>query len=132
MLAEQKKSLMDKALENTGPGRNVILSQSLKSLNKLTKGKYRGQYSALECVLFASANSPKAAYAKEAAKFAELINNKWHRDKRIDQITKLPVHPSCDQQTKYWDDLSGKQLIPSLVHQARSEEMEEFRGQSRV
>lgn len=67
------KSLQDKLLENTPFGQKIIVNQSLKKLNEQTKGKYFGQYKALECVMFAANNPPHLAYEKEARTFAELL-----------------------------------------------------------
>lgn len=66
-------TLMDKFLENTSIGRGIVAKKSLQTLNEKTKGKYIGQYKALESVMFALQNPPAAAYDKEAQLFAELL-----------------------------------------------------------
>lgn len=71
--AAKRQSWMNFLIEKTPPGRHIIVSKTTKMLNDMTKGKYLGQYGALECVMFASANDKQAALDKEAKKFAELM-----------------------------------------------------------
>lgn len=66
-------SWMDWFLESTPVGRSLVVKKSLATLNEKTKGKYIGQYKALESVLFALQNPAPAAYDKEAKLFAELL-----------------------------------------------------------
>ncbi|MCB1076117.1 MAG: enoyl-CoA hydratase/isomerase family protein, partial [Simkania sp.] len=68
----KKKSFQDRLLEDTSIGRRIIANQSVKTLNKQTKGKYIASYKALECVLFAAGHAHKEALDFEAKKFAEL------------------------------------------------------------
>eukprot|EP00760_Papus_ankaliazontas_P001044 PhM_4_TR10363/c1_g1_i1/m.27448/K01782/fadJ; 3-hydroxyacyl-CoA dehydrogenase / enoyl-CoA hydratase / 3-hydroxybutyryl-CoA epimerase len=67
------KSIKDRILEETSFGRSMIAKESLKMLNKLTKGKYQGQYKALECVLFSASHAKSEAMDFESKKFAELM-----------------------------------------------------------
>lgn len=66
-------TLMDKFLERTPIGRGIVAKKSLTTLNEKTKGKYIGQYKALESVMFALQNPADKAYDKEAKLFAELL-----------------------------------------------------------
>ncbi|MCB1084282.1 MAG: hypothetical protein KDK61_08210, partial [Simkania sp.] len=68
----KKKSFQDRLLEDTSIGRRIIANQSVKTLNKQTKGKYIASYKDLECVLFAAGHAHKEALDFEAKKFAEL------------------------------------------------------------
>lgn len=67
------KSLLNRLLENNSLGRRVILKKSLDMLDQKTKGKYLGQYLALESVMYAAGHSADAAYKKEAQLFADLM-----------------------------------------------------------
>lgn len=66
-------ALLDKFLENTPIGRSIVAKKSIQTLNEKTKGKYLGQYKALESVMHAVTSSPTAAYEREAKLFAELL-----------------------------------------------------------
>lgn len=67
------KSLQDRLLEGTSIGRKLIHQQSMKSLNSKTKGKYIGQYKALECVLYSATHGKDASLANEAEQFSKLL-----------------------------------------------------------
>lgn len=71
--AASRKSLVQRLLEDNPIGRKIIVTKTLQMLNEQTKGKYLGQYGALECVMFAASNGEKAAYEMERKKFAELL-----------------------------------------------------------
>eukprot|EP01013_Petalomonas_cantuscygni_P015666 TRINITY_DN32545_c0_g1_i1.p1 TRINITY_DN32545_c0_g1~~TRINITY_DN32545_c0_g1_i1.p1 ORF type:complete len:954 (-),score=283.21 TRINITY_DN32545_c0_g1_i1:670-3438(-) len=56
----------------TSLGRTVVAQQSLKTLNKMTKGKYLGPYKALESILYAATHSEEEALRFEAMSFADV------------------------------------------------------------
>lgn len=68
------KSWMNWALEDTFLGRKIVIDQTLKMLNKNTKGKFLGHYRAFECIMNSTKSGyNQAAYDYEARKFAELM-----------------------------------------------------------
>merc|ERR1712000_291338 len=68
------KSWVNWALEDTPIGRKIVIDQTLKMLNKQTKGKYLGHYKAFECIMNSTKNGYNAAaYDYEAKKFSELM-----------------------------------------------------------
>ena len=71
--AAQRRTFQQKLLEGNPIGRRLIQQKTTEMLNGLTKGKYLGQYKALESVLFAAGNPRKAAFDREAKLFAELM-----------------------------------------------------------
>ncbi|KAG5502205.1 hypothetical protein GH5_05158 [Leishmania sp. Ghana 2012 LV757] len=66
-------SLMDRVLENTTFGRRKVADETIKMLNKKTKGKYIAQYKALECVMYSATHSNQQGFDKECRGFAELL-----------------------------------------------------------
>ncbi|KAK7194427.1 trifunctional enzyme alpha subunit, mitochondrial precursor-like protein [Novymonas esmeraldas] len=66
-------SLMDRALEQTSFGRRKVASETIKMLNKKTKGKYIAQYKALECVMYSATHTNQQGFDKECRGFAELL-----------------------------------------------------------
>jgi 3-hydroxyacyl-CoA dehydrogenase/enoyl-CoA hydratase/3-hydroxybutyryl-CoA epimerase len=71
--AAARRTWMQTLLEQNPLGRKVIANKTIQMLNDNTKGKYLGQYKALESVMFAAANPRPAAFDKEAKLFAELM-----------------------------------------------------------
>ena len=63
----------DKLINNTFIGHRIVKSMSLKNLNKMTKGKYIGQYKALESLIYAASHSEKKALEKERELFTECL-----------------------------------------------------------
>eukprot|EP01062_Namystynia_karyoxenos_P047623 TRINITY_DN35_c0_g1_i3.p1 TRINITY_DN35_c0_g1~~TRINITY_DN35_c0_g1_i3.p1 ORF type:complete len:829 (+),score=350.37 TRINITY_DN35_c0_g1_i3:101-2488(+) len=68
-----EKTLVDKFINKNSLGHHVLKSQAMKTLNKLTKGKYLGQYRALESLLFAAKNSEEKALQREREIFTECL-----------------------------------------------------------
>lgn len=66
-------SLMDQVLERTTFGRRKIADETIKMLNKKTKGKYIAQYKALECIMYSATHSNQQGFDKECRGFAELL-----------------------------------------------------------
>eukprot|EP01064_Diplonema_japonicum_P026923 TRINITY_DN3853_c3_g2_i1.p1 TRINITY_DN3853_c3_g2~~TRINITY_DN3853_c3_g2_i1.p1 ORF type:complete len:801 (+),score=311.16 TRINITY_DN3853_c3_g2_i1:50-2404(+) len=64
---------MDKIVNNTFVGHRLVKQMSLKTLNKMTKGKYLGQYRALQSVLYAAKNTEKKALKREREIFTECV-----------------------------------------------------------
>ncbi|CAJ1028372.1 Enoyl-CoA hydratase/isomerase/NAD binding domain of 6-phosphogluconate dehydrogenase [Leishmania utingensis] len=74
LLSKRKSiSLMDRVLEHTTFGRRKIADETIKMLNKKTKGKYIAQYKALECVMYSATHSNQQGFDKECRGFAELL-----------------------------------------------------------
>ncbi|KAG5501909.1 hypothetical protein JKF63_04179 [Porcisia hertigi] len=66
-------SLMDRVLEKTAFGRRKVAGETIKMLNKKTRGKYIAQYKALECVMYSATHSDEQGFDKECRAFAELL-----------------------------------------------------------
>ncbi|GET89518.1 enoyl-coA hydratase/enoyl-coA isomerase/3-hydroxyacyl-coA dehydrogenase, putative [Leishmania tarentolae] len=66
-------SLMDWVLERTTFGRRKVADETIKTLNKKTKGKYIAQYKALECIMYSATHSNQQGFDKECRGFAELL-----------------------------------------------------------
>ncbi|CAG9576476.1 trifunctional enzyme alpha subunit, mitochondrial precursor-like protein [Leishmania major strain Friedlin] len=66
-------SLMDQVLENTTFGRRKVADETIKMLNKKTRGKYIAQYKALECIMYSATHSNQQGFDKECRGFAELL-----------------------------------------------------------
>eukprot|EP01063_Lacrimia_lanifica_P013267 TRINITY_DN1989_c0_g1_i1.p1 TRINITY_DN1989_c0_g1~~TRINITY_DN1989_c0_g1_i1.p1 ORF type:complete len:798 (+),score=436.62 TRINITY_DN1989_c0_g1_i1:70-2463(+) len=63
----------DKIINNSFIGHRMVKAMSLKTLNKMTKGKYLGQYRALESLMYAASHGEKAALAREKKIFIESL-----------------------------------------------------------
>ncbi|KPI89054.1 putative Enoyl-CoA hydratase/Enoyl-CoA isomerase/3-hydroxyacyl-CoA dehydrogenase [Leptomonas seymouri] len=66
-------TLIDRVLEQTTFGRRKVANETIKTLNKKTKGKYIAQYKALECIMYAATHSNEKSFEKESRGFAELL-----------------------------------------------------------
>eukprot|EP01061_Rhynchopus_euleeides_P034925 TRINITY_DN58911_c0_g1_i1.p1 TRINITY_DN58911_c0_g1~~TRINITY_DN58911_c0_g1_i1.p1 ORF type:complete len:787 (+),score=408.22 TRINITY_DN58911_c0_g1_i1:46-2406(+) len=63
----------DSIINSSVVGRRVVQNMSLKTLNKLTKGKYIGQYKALQSLLYAAGHDEKRALLREKEIFIECL-----------------------------------------------------------
>ncbi|KAJ9463298.1 Fatty acid oxidation complex subunit alpha [Diplonema papillatum] len=62
---------LDSVLNGWSIGHRIVKQASLKTLNKMTKGKYLGQYKALQSILYAAGHSEKKALQREKEIFIE-------------------------------------------------------------
>lgn len=66
-------SLTDRVVEQTTFGRRKVADETIKMLNKKTKGKYIAQYKALECIMYSTTHSNAEGFDKECRGFGELL-----------------------------------------------------------
>ena len=68
----RKKSLLDKALDGSSPGRNFVLKKAKETVLKKTRGNYPAPLKILECVEIGLDNGLAAGLEAESAAFAYL------------------------------------------------------------
>ncbi|KPA86938.1 putative mitochondrial Enoyl-CoA hydratase/Enoyl-CoA isomerase [Leptomonas pyrrhocoris] len=66
-------SLIDRVMEGTFFGRRMVANQTIKMLNKKTKGKFIAPYKALECIMYSATHSNAQSFDKECRSLAELL-----------------------------------------------------------
>eukprot|EP01059_Diplonema_ambulator_P000249 TRINITY_DN1019_c7_g1_i1.p1 TRINITY_DN1019_c7_g1~~TRINITY_DN1019_c7_g1_i1.p1 ORF type:complete len:835 (+),score=287.77 TRINITY_DN1019_c7_g1_i1:139-2505(+) len=64
---------MDKLINDTFIGHRIVKQMSLKTLNKMTKGKYIGQYKALASIIYGAKHPEKKALQREREIFTECV-----------------------------------------------------------
>jgi len=69
---EKKQSLLDKLLENTGPGRKLVFSQALKQTLKKTQGNYPAALRIIEVIQTGVEQGYQKGLAAEAKAFGQL------------------------------------------------------------
>jgi 3-hydroxyacyl-CoA dehydrogenase/enoyl-CoA hydratase/3-hydroxybutyryl-CoA epimerase len=72
----KNKSLLEKLLENTGPGRNILFSQALKQTLKKTQGNYPAPPRIIEVVRKGQDSGYAAGLLAEAKAFGQLCMSK--------------------------------------------------------
>jgi len=68
-----KKSLINKFLDHTSLGRNIVFNQAQKKITKLTKGNYPAPIEIIKCVKTGFKNGRKAGFEAEVILFEKLI-----------------------------------------------------------
>ena len=98
----------DALINNTVVGRRIVQTMSLKTLNKMTKGKYLGQYKALQSLLYAAGHDEKKALAREKEIFIECLFTPEAKNQ-------MSIYFLDDNSKKLWEAIGVKKAdVPEI------------------